>query len=117
MYQYFSEEEFTRCNPPCKLSDMQESFMNRLEYARAISQTPYVINSAYRSVEYEISKGRKGTSSHCKGCAVDIKCKNSIDRVLILSGLLSAGFRRIGLHKHFIHVDSDAQKNASLWLY
>lgn len=91
--------------------------MNRLEYARAISQVPYILSSAYRSVEYELSKGRKGSSSHCKGCAVDIRCKNGTDRVLILSGLLTAGFRRIGIAKTYIHVDYDSDKTDAIWLY
>lgn len=116
-YPHFAEVEFTRCNPPCKLSDMQESFMNRLETARIIAGIPFVLNSAYRTREYEISRGRAGGSSHCKGRAVDISCIGTRNRQIMVSALIKAGFTRIGIAKTFIHVDYDTDKTDALWLY
>lgn len=91
--------------------------MDALETARAYSGHPFIINSAYRSKEYEISKGRAGTSSHCKGLAVDIRCFDDLTRLSIIKSLLRAGFRRIGIAKTFIHVDSDKSKPQCIWLY
>lgn len=117
MLRYFTEDEFNRAKPGCSLRDMNESFMARLDEARHIAGVPFIINSAYRSKAYEISKGREGTSSHTKGLAVDLRCNTGFQRLQIVSSLLKVGFTRIGLHRNFIHVDYDPQKNQSIWLY
>lgn len=114
-FRYFKPSEFKDCYPSCSIEDMDEDFMSRLDDARTLCAFPFVLNSAYRSVEYEHSKGRKGTSSHCKGCAVDISCLTSVYRLQMILALLSVGFRRIGIYPTFIHVDSDVSKPASLW--
>lgn len=117
MLRYFIEEEFTKARPSCTLSDMNDSFMNRLDEARHIAGVPFVVTSAYRSKQYEIAKGRTGTSSHCLGLAIDIACSSNFNRLAILDALLKVGFRRIGIGKTFIHVDYDSSKNAAIWLY
>lgn len=117
MLNYFSADEFERARPACALSDMDSDFMSRLDLARGFSDVPYVINSAYRSRAYEISKGRFGTSSHTKGLAVDIACSSNFMRGRILYGLIKVGFSRIGIGKTFIHVDSDNEKSSAIWLY
>ena len=119
MYRYFTEEEFGqgKCSPACSLSDMSPIFMARLDEARHIAGVPFVVNSAYRSKQYEIEKGRKGTSSHTKGIAVDLACTSNFNRLLIVESLIKVGFRRIGIGKTFIHVDNDSQKSPSIWLY
>lgn len=117
-YNYFSERDFLRANPVCKISDMEIDFLYKLDQARYHSGIPYIINSAHRTKEHELKKGRDGTSSHIKGIAVDIKATTSRDRFLILKGLLKAGFKRIGIGKDFIHVDDDKQKHSKLiWHY
>lgn len=115
--RYFSEEDFTKAKPSCSLSDMNDSFMARLDDARHIAGVPFIVSSAYRSKQYELSKGRSGTSSHCFGLAIDLLCSNSFNRLLIISALLKVGFKRIGLHSNFIHVDYDSCKSQSIWLY
>ena len=63
------------------------------------------------------------TSSHIstdtiKCTAVDIECTLSTQRFKILSGLIKAGFTRIGIGKTFIHADSDKNKAKEVvWLY
>lgn len=104
-YKFFSESEFTRCNPPCKLSDMSESLMNKLDTARALAGVPFIINSAFRERDYELSQGRSGTSFHTKGMAVDIKAKSSTIRYRIIGALIASGFTGIGIYKNFIHAD------------
>lgn len=114
-YRYFKPEEFQCCKPSCKLEDMNEEFMQKLDDARSICSYKFVLNSAYRSPEYEKLQGRSGTSSHCKGLAVDISCLTSQCRLKMLLALLAVGFRRIGIYPTFLHVDSDISKPASIW--
>lgn len=114
-YRYFKPEEFKQCSPACKIEDMDEDFMKRLDDARSLCSYAFVLNSAYRSVDYEISRGRKGTSSHCKGKAVDISCLTSRCRLQMILALLAVGFRRIGVYPTFLHVDSDTDKTPSIW--
>lgn len=113
--RFFKESEFEQASPACKLSDMDPSFMQRLDDARALCSYAFNINSAYRSPEYERSRGRTGTSSHCKGKAVDLSCLTSRCRLQMLIALLAVGFRRIGIYPTFIHVDSDSDKSPSIW--
>lgn len=115
--RFFSEEEFIRCSPSCHLSDMSPVFMHSLDNARADAGIPFVLNSAYRSREYELSRGRTGSSSHCKGIAVDISCKDSYTRQKIVTSLIREGFDRIGIADTFIHVDADYLKSPAIWLY
>lgn len=108
---FFKPGEFVRCNPPCVIDDMDCDFLESLDEARRLADVPFVLNSAYRSVEYEKLHGRSGTSSHCKGLAVDIKCLNPSTREKIVSGLIRAGFHRIGIYPRFVHVDGDDDLN------
>lgn len=115
--RYFKPFEFNCASPRCSIDDMDRDFLRALDSARAFSGVPFRINSAYRSKEYELEHGRTGTSSHCKGCAVDLACSDSRKRYLIVNALLSCGFQRVGISKSFIHVDSDPDKRPSIWIY
>lgn len=111
----FKPSEFRRCSPACELSDMNDTFMDRLQTARTLAGVPFRINSAYRSVEYELSKKRTGKSMHCLGRAVDIKCVDSHQRYIILESLIAAGFKGIGIDNTFIHVDD--RDYHLIWIY
>lgn len=100
------------------MEDMDERFMRYLDAARQIAEIPFVINSAYRTVQYEKSKGRDGSSSHTKGLAVDIKCESSRHRFVILDALMRVGFHRFGFGEDFLHVDGDNDKDRNvIWDY
>lgn len=114
---HFQESEFARCTPPCKSSDMSEELLDRLEYARALCGHPILLTSAYRSIDYEQEKGRTGSSSHCKGLAVDMSCQGEELRFQLVQSLLRAGFTRIGIAKTYIHADIDRSKKPCIWLY
>lgn len=114
--RYFVPEEFKKAVPACSIDDMDEAFLLKLDDARALCSVPFIINSAFRSPEYEKSNGRSGSSSHCKGLAVDLRCCSSGDRLKMLLSLIAVGFRRIGVYGSFIHVDLDTSKRPSLWL-
>lgn len=116
--KYFKESEFVCCTPSCSLQDMKQSTMDKLDKARELAGIPFVLNSAYRSKEYEISKGRAGTSSHTLGYAVDIRCNTSENRFKIVTALREVGFNRIGIAKTYIHVDnSPHHKPNVIWDY
>ena len=112
---YFAESEFQRCVPKCKKSDMDAKFMRRLNTARRFAGLPFVLNSAFRSVEHEKLMNRTGNSFHTKGRAVDIKCLDGNSRAVIVSALIKAGFHGIGISNTFIHVDDRHIK--TIWLY
>lgn len=116
--EFFKPAEFKRCVPSCNMSDMNDSFLKILDDVRRIAGIPIVLNSAYRSKDYEISKGRAGTSSHCNGIAVDIRCTSPINRAKIIEAIFNVVVcPRIGVAKNFIHFDIDGTKNPAFWLY
>lgn len=103
--RYFSESEFNRCTPSCSLKDMSQCAMNDFDMVRDFAGIPLVINSAYRSSEWDRARGRSGTGPHTQGVALDIRCNNSTNRWKIINALIKAGCQRIGVYKTFIHGD------------
>lgn len=115
MIDYFAPSEFKACIPSCSKEQMDSKFMERLNRARRMAGLPFVLNSAYRSSDYDMQRGRTGNSYHCKGRAVDIKCLDSSSRAVIVNALIRCGFNGIGISNTFIHVDDREIK--CLWLY
>ena len=117
-YRYFTQKDFDNCNPPCKLEEMDEKFMKKLDIARQIAKIPFIATSGFRSQIWEQEQGRDGTSSHTKGLAIDLKAQDSINRYKLINSLLSVGLNRIGIGKNFIHVDIDKDKPSNvIWHY
>lgn len=96
---------------------MDTAFMLRLDEARALAGIPFVLNSAFRSYEYELDHGRSGSGYHTKGRAVDISCKDASSRYIIVKALIDAGFHGIGISNTFIHVDDRPFSLARIWTY
>lgn len=116
--RHFSESEFQRCSPSCSLQDMNQGTMNRFDTVRDLAGIPLVINSAYRSKEWDKAKGRSGTGAHTLGRAIDIRCNTEINRFKIVSALIKAGFMRIGIAKTYIHADDSPDHSQEIiWLY
>lgn len=84
---------------------MDDSFMQQIERMRTFSGVPMVVNSAYRSKEYELSKGRSGLSYHTKGRALDIKCKDSVTRYKLVSACMLFTSLSMVIHPTYIHFD------------
>lgn len=114
--KHFTENEFFWAHPKCSLADMDEEFMHRIDKACDEAGVPFHVNSAYRSQLYENQNGRNGTSSHCKGVALDIHCITPICRFKIVQSLINNGFFRIGIYPTFIHVDADPDKDPAIWI-
>lgn len=119
---YFTLSEFDSPDLPNSGVNMDEQFLAKLEQAREIASIPFRITSGYRTKEYNQSLRDKGykastNSSHLIGVAADIAVSGGNDRYIILSALIKAGFRRIGVAKTFIHCDIDDSKPNSVWTY
>lgn len=116
--RYFLESEFRACSPSCSMQSMQQHTMNKLDAARELAGVPFVLNSAYRSPAWDRARGRSGRGAHTTGCAVDIRCNTSANRMKIVRACLDAGFTRIGIGKTYVHVDDDpAQVQNVMWHY
>ena len=113
---HFTVNEF-EC-PCCKRVEMDYIFMQDLDAARSVAGVPFRINSGYRCERYNLEiKGSVG-SSHLKGLAANIRCKDSTQRFKIVRALIRAGITRIGVAETFIHADSDPGKpNELIWTY
>ena len=97
---------------------MDKDFLEMLDEARAIADVSFTINSGYRTKAHNEKVGGKPESSHLKGLAADIKCKDSRSRYIILDALFQVGFTRIGIANSFIHVDADFDKSQNvIWTY
>ena len=135
-YKDFSPEEF-ECNCGCGLCKVSEIMVSTLQVARNISREITKKEFGHdRGVSFRIErgcscanhnstiKGNSPTSSHIADedkdiecTAIDLKCRNSQERYIILMSLLLAGFNRIGLYAHNgIHADVDESKvQGSVW--
>jgi len=112
----FTPDEFA-C--PCGCENITDAmFVKRLQAARTIADTFFIILSGHRCPDYNREVGGVEDSSHIKGLAVDIRCTSSTNRMTIEKALLLAGFNRIGIGENFIHVDMDTEKPQNIiWTY
>ena len=118
MKDYFHPNEFTRCNPPCKKSDMHPDTLARLNRMREIAGIPLVLNCAYRSPAHDKARGRSGTGAHTLGRAVDVRCYSADTRYKIITAALEAGFTRIGVSDTYVHLDdSPTHAQCVVWTY
>tara|TARA_R100000655_G_scaffold28615_2_gene58068 strand:+ start:3999 stop:4412 length:414 start_codon:yes stop_codon:yes gene_type:complete len=115
--KYFKKSEFT-CKCGCGKTVISDELLYMLDKARGFAKIPFKINSGYRCSDHPESK-KNPKSSHIKGLAVDIECKDSNTRAIMMDALVFAEFERFGLHKSFIHVDIDVVDKVSpvIWLY
>ena len=97
---------------------MDQATLSALDDAREKANIPFVINSSIRCEHHNKVSGGSSTSSHLIGCAVDIKCDNSADRIRIVTALLASPITRVGIANNFIHADYDQRKPQYLmWVY
>lgn len=97
---------------------MNKDFLNMLDKARELADTPFKITSGVRSEAHNKKVGGVSNSSHILGYAADVACNDSVSRFKILSALIKAGFNRIGIADTFIHIDNDPGKSENvIWTY
>ncbi len=114
--KYFTYTEFDSPDEVGSGKKMHPKLLVMLDMVRDKFDKPIHITSGYRTVEHNARVGGTENSSHLKGMAVDIACADSVTRQKIVSGLIKAGFTRIGISKTFIHADNDTKTDA-IWLY
>jgi hypothetical protein len=116
MKSYFTEDEL-KC-PCCGLYNIEEDFLERINFLRYTVGQPLIVNSACRCEEHNKKEGGKETSDHLTGEGIDISCRNSSLRFKILQAAFKVGFRRIGVAKTFIHLGSRFENPQEvLWPY
>lgn len=116
--KYFSEREFQKCTPSCSLQDMKQEAMDKFDKAREIAGIPFVITCAYRSKEWDVSRGRSGEGAHPHGYALDIKCNSSVNRMKIIKALVAVNCRRFAIGRGFVHADFDPNLSQDImWEY
>lgn len=116
MDSWFERDDLNKHYPeplPTWVIPKIDDFIVDLNIIRNLFGAPIIISkrSGYRSVAYEISKGRSGNGEHTfkgKG-AGDLKVKGGYKELLRLLEILKRepNFKRISLYKKskFIHVD------------
>lgn len=103
--------DFTKCVPfsdyHC-LDTLIQTFIKEFEQNYNCSLQ---INSAYRTPAWETSQGRDGSSAHCLGKAIDVRCPNNIFRYNLVKFALQFGINRIGIYKTYVHLDCATAKD------
>ena len=77
MFKYFTYEEFDSPDVQGSGQMMSEDLILILESVRNELGKPVVITSGYRTPAHNEKVGGKPNSSHLKGLAADIACKDS----------------------------------------
>lgn len=87
---------------------LNSNLLNMLETAERLAGFDFEITSGFREGDER---------SHGKGLAVDIACRDSRTRFLVVSTVCRVGFRRVGVYSRHVHVDiSPTRANQVLWL-
>ena len=112
--EYFSIDEFN-CQETGE-NKMCPEFLQRIDLLRKACGFPFVITSGYRSPNHSIEKAKERLGTHAKGIAADIKVSNGFERRAIVESAIALGFRGIGVHDKFVHVDTRKSQHI-LWVY
>lgn len=108
-WKYFTDQE---------VEGLQDEFIQRLDKAREIANTPFVFTSTVRTItQNEHLTGAVKDSAHLTGLAADIRAHEPRNRFKIAKALIEVGFTRIGIYNQHIHVDMDTTKDPEvLWI-
>lgn len=105
--KHFSAEEVAGLAP---------ELVRMLDRARGLAHIPFHITSGYRPPAQNEVVGGVQDSAHLRGLAVDIACYDSRARMKMVTALIVAGCRRLGVYRSHIHADVDDSLPADvLW--
>lgn len=118
-FKYFTWSEFDQPNlEGSGKKYMSEEFIRKLDRVRESVGFPLIINSGYRSPDYNSQVGGVKNSSHIKGLAVDISAITYGMKNDIAKAAINEGITRIGWGNSFIHLDIDDNKTQNIvWGY
>lgn len=117
--EYFAESELV-CKCGCEDSDMDRFFLLMLDALRRECGRPLSVTSAKRCPKHNAKVGGTSDSAHLLGKAADISAVTGREKFQIVQAAMTIGFKRIGVAKGFVHVDSaDDRKHPSptIWTY
>jgi len=113
---HFAPEEFA-C-PCCGRSEVKPELVERLNAAREIFGKPMTVSSGFRCERHNRAVGGKPDSAHLAGEAADLVFQSGADMFAAYDALKRAGFTRLGVGNHFIHVDiANSLPRPALWGY
>lgn len=112
-YEHFNSADFA-CKH-CGKNLMDSTFLRKLDAALSFRASPIRITSGYRCPEHNKEVGSTAPE-HPAGVAADIWCWSGPERLALVMALLGGGFKRLGIGRDFVHVDSFASV-PSIWLY
>ena len=112
---HFNSKEFD-CQCGCDAGEISSDLVNKLEKVRVAYGNSMRINSGIRCLDHNRSIGSSDTSSHIIGLAADVGCTDMASRMSLLA-LFGKHFKRMGIHKDFIHVDVDYDKPEGVFVY
>ena len=114
-WKYFKKKEF--CCPCCGENRISENLLDRLDFARGLTNLPMRVASGYRCKRHNTAVGGKPRSAHIHGLAGDIICPSGSLKATMVASFFESGIRRIGIYKNFIHVDiSENLPSPMLWV-
>ena len=107
----FTSEEFA-CQCGCGYDTPNPELIRMLQAARDLYGKPMRITSGCRCIKHNRNVGGASNSAHLDGKDVDIATPTGEARYLIITSLMAAGFKRIGINfkQRFVHADIDDSK-------
>lgn len=123
--KHFTKDEFT-CKCGCGTNNVNSIFVKKLDIARRYAemidpeQCEFYINSGCRCKNHNTAVGGHPNSRHIaseskESSAADIKVLNNHHKSVVLTALIKAEFKHIGIADNFIHVDD--KEEYTIWLY
>jgi len=99
----FSLHEF-ECRDGSNLVKLDEELIDKLQKLRALVGKSIIVNSGYRTPEYNSKIGGAPKSQHMEGKAADIRV-TGVTPVQVAKLAKQVGFRGVGIYDTFTHVD------------
>lgn len=120
-FKYFNYSEFDSPDlPGSGKKFMSKKFIETLDKIREEVGVPFIINSGYRTPEYNARPDVGGVpnSAHIRGRAADIRTPSGYKQKEIAKAAVKHGITRIGFGTNFIHLDNDTTlKHPTTWGY
>lgn len=93
---------------------IHEPSLDKLQLFREMVACPVIINSAFRSKEYNKKVGGAPKSQHLLGRAFDIRITDKLPRSKIHLNAKLAGFTGFGDYNTFVHIDTGPERSWDL---